>query len=157
MVTTESYSPHEAPYVLVPEFPRPERGLLFSPSVTRSTNHERWILGRWWETVYEYSKCSLTKQSDKLIALGGIAKLFSTVMPEPYYVGLWGGQHFVRSLLWERRYIYEAPNYRRVEEYRGLCSLLLLQFILHSRPSVLLLATRTPQHHLGRGRQLTDQ
>jgi len=57
MVTTEACSPHKVPYELMPEFPRPERNLIFSPSATSGCprDREKWAVDRWWETVYEYS------------------------------------------------------------------------------------------------------
>ena len=58
------------------------------------------LLARWLRLVETYSQCALTCPDDKLIALSGLAKSFSTLLKEDYYAGIWGGNHLVLCLLW---------------------------------------------------------
>ncbi|KAF2865486.1 heterokaryon incompatibility protein-domain-containing protein [Massariosphaeria phaeospora] len=55
----------------------------------------------WYAMVAIYNPCHLTFASDKLVAMSGLAKRFSQVIEKPYFAGLWGGEHFVGSLLWK--------------------------------------------------------
>ncbi|KAF4446333.1 HET-domain-containing protein, partial [Fusarium austroafricanum] len=57
-------------------------------------------LTRWLHIVEIYSRCALTCPDDKLVALGGLAKLFSTLLREDYHAGIWGGKHLIPCLLW---------------------------------------------------------
>jgi len=84
--------------------PESQRGWLF--------DHDDMIdiLCRWWEIIYLYSKCSLTYNSDRLVAISGMARAYSVLVNEPYYAGIWGGEYFLCSLLWSATYEYdEAP------------------------------------------------
>ncbi|KAI1207497.1 heterokaryon incompatibility protein-domain-containing protein [Annulohypoxylon truncatum] len=57
----------------------------------------------WWGMVYRYSCLDLTNVSDKLPAIGAIARQFQTVRPgERYLAGLWSGS-LHRDLLWYTR------------------------------------------------------
>lgn len=76
------------------------------------------LLNKWKEIVDVYSRCSLTYQSDRLVAISGIAKLFQRSLKADYYAGLWSdGLEY--QLLWtgrtlERRYpptSYIAPTW----------------------------------------------
>ena len=52
-----------------------------------------------WETVVEsYSKRSLTRESDKLVAIGGIAKELQRFLQDEYLAGLWN-RDLLRELL----------------------------------------------------------
>ncbi|KAF2002122.1 HET-domain-containing protein [Amniculicola lignicola CBS 123094] len=77
--------------------------------------------GAWRMYVRGYSKTALTKPSDKLIALAGIAKMFANVyglQETDYLAGLWR-QNLVRELLWaifirhsgSRPDLYRAPSW----------------------------------------------
>jgi len=53
----------------------------------------------WWTIVYCYSRCNFTKETDKLIALCGIAKALSSAIPGNYYAGIWA-PWWLPGLLW---------------------------------------------------------
>jgi hypothetical protein len=82
-----------------------ESGLIF-PDETWFTYSRKSIFGRdsfgyaeWCVIVYDYSRCQLTIHTDKLIALCGIAKALSSVIPGPYYGAIWL-QWWLQGLLW---------------------------------------------------------
>ncbi|KAF1967189.1 HET-domain-containing protein, partial [Bimuria novae-zelandiae CBS 107.79] len=54
---------------------------------------------RWLVIVEDYTKCHLTKRSDKLIALNGLVDLFEHLSGEKHLTGLWRS-HIWESLLW---------------------------------------------------------
>ncbi|KAE9582726.1 hypothetical protein CGMCC3_g1346 [Colletotrichum fructicola] len=54
----------------------------------------------WQSIVWSYSETQLTKASDKLIALSGIAKYFQAKMKDMYVVGMWRST-LESSLLWK--------------------------------------------------------
>ncbi|KAH7032133.1 heterokaryon incompatibility protein-domain-containing protein [Macrophomina phaseolina] len=55
-----------------------------------------------WEFIVEtYCKCSLSKKTDKLIALSGIATSFQPLLQDDYLAGIWRS-HGARQLLWKR-------------------------------------------------------
>jgi hypothetical protein len=53
----------------------------------------------WALLVAEYTKCDLTKHSDRLVAFSGIAGLFQTVTGDQYLAGLWRSK-LVEQLGW---------------------------------------------------------
>jgi hypothetical protein len=54
----------------------------------------------WNKVVAAYSECLLTKESDKLVAISGVAKdLVSLGGPRDYVAGLWK-DHLIFDLLW---------------------------------------------------------
>lgn len=53
----------------------------------------------WWELVYDYSRCQLTISTDRLIALSGITRALSSVIPGSYYGGIWS-KWWLPGLLW---------------------------------------------------------
>ncbi|KAE9381081.1 HET-domain-containing protein [Stipitochalara longipes BDJ] len=53
----------------------------------------------WARLVEYYSKCSLTIDTDKLVAISGIAKRLQDLLHDVYYAGIWKGQLPV-CLLW---------------------------------------------------------
>jgi hypothetical protein len=55
----------------------------------------------WYGIVERYSKCSLTKAEDKLLAISGIALKLQQLTGDQYYCGMWG-QRFHQCLLWLR-------------------------------------------------------
>lgn len=65
-----------------------------------------------------YSRCQLTKASDKLVALSGIARHVQAELQDTYVAGLWKS-NFVESLAWRtqaeirnsRPKIYRAPSW----------------------------------------------
>ncbi|KAI8720089.1 HET domain-containing protein [Fusarium sp. LHS14.1] len=54
----------------------------------------------WNETVMKYSGCKLSVRSDKLVAIAGLARVFSPVLKSEYITGLWT-RHLADGLLWE--------------------------------------------------------
>lgn len=58
----------------------------------------------WYDILIYYSKCGLTKHSDKLIAISGLAKMLSTSMHSLYSAGIWN-KWWLEGLLWWRKLI----------------------------------------------------
>lgn len=56
-------------------------------------------IGEWGSVIYDYSRCKLTKPTDRLIALSGIAKRMSALSKGHYIAGLWT-DHLLDGLLW---------------------------------------------------------
>ena len=74
----------------------------------------------WNRIVVEYSKCDLTYESDKLVALAGIARQVQLVTGDDYVAGMWKSQ-FPLSLGWhvERVQDPRVPLARRPSAYRA--------------------------------------
>lgn len=73
----------------------------------------------WWEIVRGYSRTSLTKATDRLVALWGVARMMCEALNAKYYAGVLSCD-LPRGLLWE----VESP-FRSVRtlEYIGTFSL----------------------------------
>jgi hypothetical protein len=69
----------------------------------------------WCALIDYYSECKLTKESDKLIALQGIANEMQKARQDRYYLGLWSGE-LPEQLLWLGR------NLEKNEELLGIPS-----------------------------------
>ncbi|RGP62657.1 het-domain-containing protein [Fusarium sporotrichioides] len=55
-----------------------------------------------WETlVAEYTTRSLTKESDRIPAILGLANVMGPMFECDFLMGIWKGKHFLRSLLWQ--------------------------------------------------------
>jgi hypothetical protein len=64
------------------------------------------IYNKWYHWLYEYTQSrKLTKTSDKLPALSGIASHVAKLTNDKYIAGLWAGD-LCRGLLWQRDAIY---------------------------------------------------
>ncbi|EFQ36017.1 heterokaryon incompatibility protein [Colletotrichum graminicola] len=72
------------------------------------------ILSEWRDLVKQYSRCALTKNTDKLPAFAGVAKLFQDITGDAYYAGLWESS-FLDQLDWR---VYK-PSKRVSSEYRA--------------------------------------
>ncbi|CAG9986618.1 unnamed protein product [Clonostachys byssicola] len=72
-----------------------ERDLMWSDEQDINFN-----LARWRKIVEFYCQCKLTFPMDKLVAIGGLAKAFSSLLKEDYCAGVWGGELLVPCLLW---------------------------------------------------------
>ncbi|KAK0117877.1 hypothetical protein ONS95_012196 [Cadophora gregata] len=72
----------------------------------------------WLEIVSRYSSRNLTKESDKLPALSGLAHEYCVRWGGEYLAGLWR-QDLWRNLLWRRNETYTLPEPRRPSEYRA--------------------------------------
>ncbi|KAK4176541.1 heterokaryon incompatibility protein-domain-containing protein [Triangularia setosa] len=72
---------------------------------------------RWYEIVSVYSKGQLTRQTDRLVALAGVAELVQQRGKVDYLAGLWDSELLALGLLWvvkgveERQEMYCAPSW----------------------------------------------
>ena len=73
---------------------------------------------RWYELIEAYSRCSLTKISDKLVAIAGVAGLVEKMSQAEYVAGLWSNVAPEIGLLWrvvgdraKRQEVYIAPTW----------------------------------------------
>jgi hypothetical protein len=72
---------------------------------------------RWYELVSAYTEGALTKSTDKLIALSGIAELVQNKAKTPYVAGLWSLVSVELGLLWrvkspeQKQCTYCAPSW----------------------------------------------
>ncbi|KAK0648149.1 heterokaryon incompatibility protein-domain-containing protein [Cercophora newfieldiana] len=67
---------------------------------------------RWFDIVSAYSEGSLTRTTDKLVALAGVAELVQDRAGDPYLAGLWQSDSFVLQLLWTvREPLGKQPRY----------------------------------------------
>lgn len=55
----------------------------------------------WWHIVESYSKCLLTRTTDKLVAISGVAKYMKSILEDQYLVGMWA-RYLPSELLWWR-------------------------------------------------------
>lgn len=74
---------------------RPQGSILPLPLSVRMS-------ARWLNICEDYSSRSLTKETDKLIALSGIARSFQKHFPNDKYIGGLWSSHLPLALLWER-------------------------------------------------------
>lgn len=56
---------------------------------------------KWWDIVHQYSRLRMTKEKDKLPAIGAIAERFQTYLNSQYIAGLWRDK-LPADLLWQR-------------------------------------------------------
>ncbi|KAN0095725.1 Heterokaryon incompatibility protein (HET) domain containing protein, partial [Hyaloscypha variabilis] len=61
--------------------------------------YNRDLHGFWWKVVALYAETSLTKNSDKLVAISGVATRLAALMSDNYCWGLWE-KTLSRDLLW---------------------------------------------------------
>lgn len=81
--------------------------------VKGSTDEEQTrILDQWYDIAAEYSSLSITRSSDWLPALAGMASKWESAATGPYMAGLWS-QDILRGLLW----IHSSPDTRCDVEY----------------------------------------
>lgn len=75
---------------------------------------EQYMCTLWHGVVRTYTSCEpLTKESDKLIAVSGVAKALSKYLGSEYYAGLWG-QTLLWDLLWRPG---SSESVRKPQEY----------------------------------------
>lgn len=72
----------------------------------------------WTRVVQDYTSRGMTRQSDKLVAIRGIADIFAAFESVEYTAGIWNGSEdsFVQGLLWssygpEKRRLDVAPSW----------------------------------------------
>ena len=58
------------------------------------------LLSIWYSIITAYGPRKLTKQQDKLVALGGIAALLAEKLEDRYYAGIWR-KSMIEGLLWQ--------------------------------------------------------
>ncbi|KAF2116957.1 heterokaryon incompatibility protein-domain-containing protein [Lophiotrema nucula] len=79
-----------------------------------------WKRDEWYHTVEEYTRRSLTHQSDKLPALAGIVKQFQAERESGIFLNGLFAKHLPSSLLWTVvRDPYSQPGFSRQESYRA--------------------------------------
>lgn len=113
-----------------------ERELMWSDEQDLGFN-----LTRWRKIVTFYCQRELTFPLDKLVAIGGLAKAFSSLLREEYCAGIWGGELLVPCLLW-RTFHPSTPS----TEYLGKPIL----------PAVLGFISNSKQHLHGLGPAVRD-
>ncbi|KAH9885322.1 heterokaryon incompatibility protein-domain-containing protein [Xylariomycetidae sp. FL2044] len=70
----------------------------------------------WRKVVTQYSNCNLTRESDKLPALAGLAAFFHRTIQSVYLAGLWYDETLCKSLAWHRGW---GPQRIRPPSYRA--------------------------------------
>ncbi|KAJ4213319.1 hypothetical protein NW759_011161 [Fusarium solani] len=92
--------------ILTEHFPSEEalgryRSLFLTTKITlgKGDLNEAGLMMNWNKMIFLYSRCGLTKDSDKLIALCGVAKAFSQFTQSKYFAGIWEN-HLHSGLLW---------------------------------------------------------
>jgi hypothetical protein len=79
--------------------------------------HTNEVYNCWFEVVQEYSKLRLTRKSDRLVALAGVATVFQLHLGSGYLTGLWKGD-IIRGLLWDvtkNQRIWPHRKFRRLQ------------------------------------------
>jgi len=90
---------------------RESRGLPADPSLDNYT--------LWGSIVATYTKGALSFESDKLVALSGIASQLQKVLGDQYLAGLWSN-HFADQLLWTAEYAStRSRKSTRPHDYRA--------------------------------------
>lgn len=83
------------------------------PDIANKETAARYQLNYWMSTVMEYTHRGMTKASDRLVAIEGIAQALSRHTKKKYYAGLWE-QDFWLGLLWsishESEYTPQVPD-----------------------------------------------
>jgi hypothetical protein len=105
--------------------------LNYEPTLSHYEFHlERRPLTRssWKEIIYRYSAAHLTKPSDRLVAIAGLAKSIQNVTHEDYIAGMWRGQlEDPSQLLWQtcgdnaRDPELTAPSWSWASLLGGIC------------------------------------
>jgi hypothetical protein len=75
------------------------RRRLLKPRTDVPDDRDVWLRG-WARVVENYTLCALTKQSDKLIALSGVARFFQASINDDYIAGLWKAT-LIEELQWQ--------------------------------------------------------
>jgi hypothetical protein len=87
-----------------------DHGCSASPA-TKCFSDRDGFLVRWGNIVTEYTERNLTYQSDKLLAVQGIADAMAPILSQPYFAGSWIGttRSIVLSLLWHSQELKGRP------------------------------------------------
>jgi hypothetical protein len=78
----------------------------------RIPSYKAALLTSWYNLLWLYGPRKLTKASDKLPAISGIASIFAERIEDEYVAGLWRS-HLIEGLLWQ------GLSCRRIQEYRS--------------------------------------
>jgi hypothetical protein len=92
-----------------------------APNVDVGQSKLSMLYETWSETVEWYTECKITIQSDKLVAIAGIAHTVAEFTGERYLAGLWENQDLAIQLLWHvlsRRQADNSPS-QRADFYRA--------------------------------------
>ncbi len=85
--------------------------MLYKP-ITDSTATESQVLDGWLELVTEYCKLKLTKQTDRLPAISGLASRLASRQSGEYLAGIWSSD-LPRALCWRQQPdLNKHPNFR---------------------------------------------
>jgi hypothetical protein len=87
----------------------------FVGAVSSRDNEADSLYIRWSQLVRTYSETALTKPSDRLPALSGMAKVFPMRLKDEYLAGLWK-RDLGHGLIWTAQTL---DSYRRTETYRA--------------------------------------
>ena len=90
---------------------RVSRGLPTKTILAEIRDHPEFAQTHWSRIKEEYSSKALTKASDKLAAISGIARMVFKAIKSPgneYLAGMWK-PHLLNELLWDRGFDKEAP------------------------------------------------
>jgi hypothetical protein len=74
----------------------PNRGLRFSTKIKSISSD----LDFWQKLVTKYTRASLTRESDRLVAIAGVGKHLQSLTNDDYLAGLWR-RDIEKQLLWE--------------------------------------------------------
>lgn len=68
-------------------------------------------LSQWQSLLWDYGTRKLTRPSDKLPAISGIARLFAESLDDEYVAGLWS-KSLIEGLYWQGLSVHRVPTYR---------------------------------------------
>jgi hypothetical protein len=89
-----------------------KRTVSFLEGLSLNERPKRDTLKGWYDLLWLYGPKTLTRESDKLPALSGLASLYAEKIGEEYLAGLWRGQ-LIEGLMWQ------SLGFQRVSEYRA--------------------------------------
>ncbi|KAM0412936.1 hypothetical protein ACHAPD_007991 [Fusarium lateritium] len=71
-----------------------------------------------WETlVADYTTRNLTKESDRIPAILGLANVMGPMFQCDFFMGIWKGEHFLRSLLWRVQTVSTCASLQSSNSY----------------------------------------
>ncbi|RGP66167.1 hypothetical protein FSPOR_6787 [Fusarium sporotrichioides] len=82
---------------------------------TRTSTGQEMFLWVWASVVAQYSAGKLTNETDRLIAIDGVAEQMTRIVPRRHYLnGLWGQESLPHFLLWQISWPEETPPSTKV-------------------------------------------
>ena len=89
----ESYPTALPPQLLIVSnrntHPKLKKASCLSKNKALSTNDIEAVRSSWYDIFKRYSHCHLTKTSDSLIAISGVARMIKPLLKDQYLAGLW--------------------------------------------------------------------